>query len=55
MGIHYLPLEVFKLVFVWSEWNGRQHDKGLLQQQRSTFGARMKIMWKEQLVDPPID
>ena len=24
-------------------------------EQRSMFGARMKIMWEEQLVDPPID
>ena len=23
--------------------------------QRYTFGARIKIMWEEQLVDPPID
>ena len=29
--------------------------KGLPQQQRNTFGARIKIMWEEQLVDPPID
>ena len=23
--------------------------------QRNMFGARIKIMWEEQLVDPPID
>ena len=36
------------IVFVWS-------DKCLLEQQRNTFGARIKIMWEEKLVDPPID
>ena len=24
-------------------------------EQRDMFGARIKIMWEEQLVDPPID
>ena len=26
-----------------------------LRRQRNMFGARMGIMWEEQLVDPPID
>ena len=33
-------------MFVWSE-NGANKTKDIL-------GARMKIMWEEQLVDPPI-
>ena len=36
------------IVFVWSEEKGRQQDK-------CPFGARIKILWEEQLVDPPID
>ena len=36
------------IVFVRSEEKGRQKDKG-------SFGARIKIVWEEQLVDPPID
>ena len=43
------------IVFVWSEWNGPQQEKYFLWQQRYTFGARIKIMWEEQLVDPLID
>ena len=41
-------------VFVWSEWNGHQQDRHLWSQ-RNMFGARIKIVWEEQLVDPPID
>ena len=36
------------IVFVQSEEKGHQQDKG-------PFGAKIKIMWEEQLVDPPID
>ena len=28
---------------------------GRTTEHRSMFGARMKIMWEEQLVDPPVD
>ena len=35
------------ILFVWSEEKGHQQDKSL-------FGARIKIMWEEKLVDPPI-
>ena len=39
---------VHNIVFVWSEEKGRQQHKG-------PFGPRIKIMWEEQLVDPPVD
>ena len=39
---------ITRIIFVWSEEKGHQQDKGL-------FGARIKIMWEEKLVDPTID
>ena len=45
---------VHSIVFVWSAQIGCQHDQGPLQQQTNTFGAGIKIMWEEQLVDTPI-
>ena len=34
---------------------GAKQDKDPLQQQRNTFGAEIKIMREEQIVDPPIE
>ena len=43
------------IVFVWLEQILRQQDKSLLWRKRNMFGARLKTIWEEQLVDPPID
>ena len=43
------------IVFVWSEWNGHQQDKGLSEKRRTTFCTRIKIMWEEQPINTPID
>ena len=54
----FMPLESYLycvcLVTIKKGANKTMKVKRPLWRQRNTFSARIKIMWKEQLVDPPI-